>query len=259
MTAGEAAGTIYRVTAVERAIDLLQAFTPRTPDLALSQIAARTGLHRATALRLLMVLAQRGLIDRDANTGRYRLGLELIVLAETAKNQTGLVARALPAMRQIHERLNETIFLSIRSGDQRVNIEQIVGLQELRRVASIGEAKPLYVGAASKVLLAAMPDAWINSYLQRTALAPHTAWTIVDRGRLLDEIARVRSSGFACAEREGDAQTVGAAAPLRDALGVVVAALAISVPYARYSPTLMQTISEAVVAAAKGVSGSVRE
>ncbi len=249
---GEAA--IYRVAAVDRAISLLHAFTPRTPELALSQLASRTGLHRATALRLLRVLARHGLIEQDAQTARYRLGLGLIGLAETAKQQTGLVARALPAMRQIQEHLNETCFLSVRAGDSRVNIEQLVGLQELRRVVSIGDPKPLYVGASSKVLLAGMPDEWIDAYLARTRLVPSTAWTITDPARLREEIARIRRQGYAEAIREGDAQSTGAAAPLRDALGQVVAAVAISIPYARHGKPLMAAIIDAVLRAAAAIS-----
>lgn len=249
-TTVEKTPTTYRVAAVDRAIDLLQAFSPRTPELPLSQLAARTGLHRATALRLLAVLSQRGLVERDTSTGRYRLGVKILGLAETVKNRSGVVARALPAMRRIHERLNETTFLSIRAGDTRVNIEQIVGLQQLRRVASIGDPKPLYVGAASKVLLAAMPDAWIDAYLDRTELTPHTQWTIVDHAALRHDLARIRSRGYALGEREGDAQTAGAAVPLRDATGEVVAALTITVPFARWTPPLAAAVIDAVVAEA---------
>ena len=57
-------------------------------------------------------------------------------------------------MRAIRNGLNETVVLSIRTGDSRVHIDFVEGLHPMRRMADLGVQAPLYAGAASKVLLA---------------------------------------------------------------------------------------------------------
>ena len=64
----------YAVSTLDRAIDVLEAFSHKSPELSLKQIAARTGLHKATAFRLVTTLSRRGLVIKHPITGRYRLG-----------------------------------------------------------------------------------------------------------------------------------------------------------------------------------------
>jgi DNA-binding IclR family transcriptional regulator len=51
----------YGVSTVERALDVLRAFTHQRPELSLTDVAAITGLHKATAFRLLATLSRRGM------------------------------------------------------------------------------------------------------------------------------------------------------------------------------------------------------
>ena len=64
---------------------MLRAFTHQRPELSLTDIAAVTGLHKATAFRLLATLSRRGMTFKDPRTGVYRLGFGVIALAEVAK------------------------------------------------------------------------------------------------------------------------------------------------------------------------------
>ena|SRR5437868_9539013 len=112
----------YAVSSLDRAIDILEAFSLRRPELGLKEIAAATGLHKATAFRLLAGLCRRGLVIKHGATGAYRLGFKLIGLAEIAKVPGGLVAEALPVMRALRDALDETVYLSVRAGDWRVDL-----------------------------------------------------------------------------------------------------------------------------------------
>ena len=89
----------YKLSTVTRALDVLQAFTYQRPERSLTEIAAATGLHKATAFRLLTTLSARGMTIKDPRTGMYRLGFALIALSEVAKTSTGFVAQARPFMR----------------------------------------------------------------------------------------------------------------------------------------------------------------
>jgi IclR family KDG regulon transcriptional repressor len=69
------------VRAVERALDVLLCFTKQTPELTMTQIAEQVGIHKSTAQRLLATLENKRFIQRDPNTGVYRLDIRLLRMA----------------------------------------------------------------------------------------------------------------------------------------------------------------------------------
>jgi DNA-binding IclR family transcriptional regulator len=103
-------------------------------------------------------------------------------------------------------------------------------------MADLGVRAPLYAGAASKVLLAGMEDADIESYLARTELTPLQKTTITDRNVLWRAIRTIRKRGYA--ESKGEIFTGGGAlaAPLKDFSGKTVAVMDILTPEHRYTP-----------------------
>ncbi len=243
----------YRVNVLERAIDVLEAFERAGLALRLADVAAAASLHPTTALRLLTILCHRGLVMRDGETGRYSLGYGLLALAEVAKNRAGLVERCIPTMRRLRDSLNETTLLSVRDSEWRVDIEQLVGLQENRLVVSVGTRKLLYVGAASKLLLSAMKNDEIDDYLTRTPLVARGEQTIVDPNALRTELARIRSRGYSESLSEGPSRGAAVAAPVFES-DVMVASLSVFLPGHRYRRHLRRGLIETVCAAAASLS-----
>src|SRR5690606_10063158 len=99
------------------------------PSLTLSEIAQRADLHVSTCLRLLSTLRHHGLVSRNEEDGRFRLGYEVLAIAEIARSGSGLVDWAMPVMRELNEQFDETVVISARVGDFRIDLDQIVGQQ----------------------------------------------------------------------------------------------------------------------------------
>jgi DNA-binding IclR family transcriptional regulator len=194
------------------------------------------------------------LVVRLPSNGHYRLGYGMIGYAEIAKDQSGLVGLAHPVMRRMRDALNETVFLSVRIGDHRIDVEQVEGLQELRRVLTLGERKPLYAGSTSKVLLSGMPDWEIEAYLARTDLVAFSAQTIVDKESLWSQIAAIRETGLAEGWDERNSGGAGAAAAIRGPHGETMAAIAIGVPTGRLTPALTKRVIQTVRDGANEIS-----
>jgi DNA-binding IclR family transcriptional regulator len=237
----------YRIQAVDRAIACLQAFTQEQPELTLREVAERTRLAKPTAFRLLATLEARGLVSENTATNRYSLGSGILALAAVRARQSGLLDRALPIMRRIRDTVNETVSLSVRVGDHRVHLYQLESLHPIRRTTEIGERSPLYAGASNRVLLAAMGDTEIADYLARTPLVAFTPNTITSAEKLWAEIRTVRRRGYAESNGERYVGGEALAGPVRDAAGSVIAALYVSIPTARYTPSLRSQCIEAVL------------
>jgi IclR family acetate operon transcriptional repressor len=226
----------YSIDVLTRAINVLSVFGHARPQLSLSEIVAKVRLPKTTVFRLLSSLVERDFCEFDPQAGKYSLGFELVRLADIRRRQTNVHDVAIPVMRDIRNEVNETVILSVRSGDFRVHIDFVEGLHPMRRMADLGVRAPLYAGAASKVLLAGMEDDDIESYLARTELTALQKTTITDKNVLWREIRAIRKRGYA--ESKGEIFTGGGAlaAPLKDFAGRTVAVMDILTPEHRYTP-----------------------
>jgi DNA-binding IclR family transcriptional regulator len=225
----------YSIEVLRRATEILSVFNHARPSMTLAQIVQAVGLPKTTVFRLLSSLAEQGFCEWDVESGQYSLGFELVRLADIRRRQSNVHDIALPVMRDIRNEVNETVILSVRSGDMRVHIDCVEGLHPMRRTAELGVGAPLYAGAASKVLLAGMDDDEIEAYLARTKLAPFQSTTITDSTVLWREIRVIRKRGFAESKGELFAGGGALAAPIKDFSGKTVAVMDILTPEHRYT------------------------
>jgi IclR family KDG regulon transcriptional repressor len=232
---GAAADNPYAIEVVGRAIDVLSVFSHARPSMSLAEIVQAVQLPKTTVFRVLSSLVARGFCEWDAQAGKYSLGFELVRLADIRRRQGNVHDIAIPVMREIRNEVNETVILSVRSGDSRVHIDFVEGLHPMRRMADLGVRAPLYAGAASKVLLAGMTDDEIEAYLDRTDLTAFQESTITDRNVLRREVRAIRKRGFAESKGELFAGGGALAAPIKDFSGNTVAVMDILTPEHRYT------------------------
>lgn len=234
----EGKASSYSIEAVERAVDVLMAFTHAEPELTLGEVVERTRLPKSTVFRLLSTLRARHLCQLDTETGRYSLGYELLKMADIRARQINFRRLVLPVMQELRDISNETIVLSIRDGDDRVNIDYVESKHPLRRVPEPGRRAPLYSGAASKAFLAAMSDEAIAAYLDRTELAQRGPNTITDRVALHREIGKIRSVGYAESRGEQTPQGNAIAAAVFDHTGEPICVISISYVDSRFTEAI---------------------
>jgi len=223
-------------SATARALSILRAFETSGNELNLTKACSITGLHKATVFRLLTLMSQRGLLIKDEASGLYRLGYEIVAAGEAAKALDGITAVAMPIMQRLNLSTRETVYLSRREGDFRVDVDKVDGLNDLRRVISLGIYNPFHEGAASKVLASSIPEDELLEILQRTAPKKF------DISSFQRELEVVRRKGFV----EGKHIQRGAAVsvPLVDADLNVLAALTVTTPLEVFDNLRGRLISE---------------
>ena len=192
------------VRSVDRAAALLLALGDSHGEAGVTELARRLGLHKSTASRLLATLEKRGLVEQDDETGRYRLGLVVIRLAEKAERTLDLRAIAMPELDRLARATCETTGLGIADGDQFLTVAQADGPNLVAVGDWTGRGVPIHSVAAGKVLLAAMPEREILKLVRR-GLDRFTDRTITQLEPLLEELARIRRRGYATAFGEFDA------------------------------------------------------
>jgi len=241
------------VRSVDRAAALLLALGDSHGDAGVTELARRLGLHKSTASRLLATLQRRGLVEQDGESGKYRLGLAVIRLAEKAERNLDLRGIALPELANLARLTHETSGLGLLDGDTLLTVAQVDG-PNLSAVADwTGRATPLHCVASGKVLLASLAERDVLRIVRR-GLARHTDRTIVDLEPLLEELARIRRRGYATAIGEYEPNINAVAAPVHDARGRVVATVDVWGPAFRLTPARIPELAAHVRRTAMAVS-----
>ena len=181
-----------------RAAALLRAIAGSSTDgLSTTEAARAAEVPRPTAHRLLTALSDQGMVDRDAQTGRWALGPELYLLGASASNRYDITREARTVIDVLARHTGESVFLSARRGDETVCVSSREGSFPLRsHVLYEGIRFPLGVASAGLVILSHLPPRDIDDYFARTDLEPHWGATHSEQA-IRERIALTRTTGYA--------------------------------------------------------------
>ncbi|HEX7246612.1 MAG TPA: IclR family transcriptional regulator [Actinomycetota bacterium] len=221
----ESGGNLQSVRRAIRALELIS----EHGALGVTELGRKLEVHKATASRLMTTLAERGFVERDPISEKFRLGMGLISLAGAAVGGNDLVRAARPILDDLAERTRETVNLGVLSGESVVYIDQVAGTRSIVSVSWIGQRTPLHCTSNGKVLLAFATDAERDRML-RAPLPRLTPRTITDVRKLRAQLAEIRARGYAQTMEELEEGLNAVAAPVRGLGGDLVAALSVSGP-----------------------------
>jgi DNA-binding IclR family transcriptional regulator len=200
--------------------------------------------------RLAVVLTRLELLEQNG-AGAYSLGLANLRLAGALLAGLPIRALARPAMERLRDALNETVVLSLRDGDFRYNIDSVESTRAIGQTQQIGAPIPLYAGAASRAILAAMPSDEREAYIARASLRSFSEATITDPESLREQIERTRRRGYVVTAGEFTAHSHAVARLIQAPPRYGLSALHVSIPPARFSKSLER---RAIAGLAKAVA-----
>lgn len=241
------------VAALDRGLQVLEVLA-RHDGIALSELATALDLPAATAHRLLTTLAGRGLAVADPAEGGWSVGIGAFRIGSAFLARTGLVAAAGAAMDGLLAETGETAGLWLPDGAVVVLAGQVETAAPVRAGFPIGARAPVHAAAAGKAVLATRPRAAVESVLAAHRFERFTEATIADGAALIAELERTRRRGFAIEAGEHAAGLHAVAAPVHDAYGAALAAVAICGPGARFGEAAVGGLGAAVRRAAAAVS-----
>lgn len=246
----------YNVRSVERALQILSAFDGAHAERGVSEIAQITGLHKATAHRIIMTLLNAGFLERAADGEKLRLGLRLVELGLGALRQLDLRRAAFPYMQQLVERFQETCDLSIFDRGRVLYIEVVHCEHSLTITTRVGRRLPAHCTASGRVFLAFLPADVVEPLLSES-LTACTENTIVSVTRLRAELEETRQRGYGLDNEEFERGIRAISAPIRDIDGNIIAAISMPGPASRLTPERIPEIAQALMEAASAISAHI--
>ena len=220
------------VRTLSRALSILMTFTWDDRELSLTQISEKIGLAKSTTLRLLGALESEGFIEKNFRTNHYKLGHNLYYLGLIAKDSLDIRTVSRPFMENITQLTKETTNLYLLDHYDRICFDQVESPLAIKRTVRIGERYPIWAGATGKSILAFMDRAsWekMKGRLERI-----TEYTIADPDEFIQELEKIRNTGYAVSVGEKDYEVGCVAAPIYDASQKVIGCISISGPKFRF-------------------------
>jgi DNA-binding IclR family transcriptional regulator len=240
-----------RIAAVERAAAALDLLA-RHEELGTNDLARRIGVNPSTASRLLATLEASRLVEHAPESGRYRLGLRLLELGNTALARLDMRGVARPHLEALVEETGETATLSVPGERDAVTVDFVQSGSSVQSVARLGRPSVAHATAAGKVLLAFAAVSLPSGPLER-----FTRRTVTDRAKLAAEVKRVRRQGWAEAAGERETDLNAVAAPVFDADGRLAAILGLQGPEGRFDRPARRASLEPLLAHAQAVSNGL--
>lgn len=235
-----------QMQSVERVSGILLAFTAGNASLGVSELSRSLQLPKSAVYRTLDALVETGLVTREVPGSRYRLGPRALDIGLAAVGGPDTRATAMPLMHELRDRTGETVTLSFRLGYERVYVDQAESPQDVRMTVEVGKRAPLYAGASGRAILAYLASDELEGYLARTKLVPLTPSTIIDVESLRNEVARVRSAGYASSAGERDPWAAAVAAPIFVAGERPIGSMSVCGPRPRFTAHVTMSYGAAV-------------
>jgi DNA-binding IclR family transcriptional regulator len=240
-----------RIGAAERAITVLDILADGG-ELGTNEIARRTGMTPSTVSRQLGTLAAAGLVERVATTGRYKLGIRLVHLANAVLARLDAREVARPHLVALVEATGETATLSVPGETDAITVDFVPATHQIQPVSRLGRPSVAHATSAGKVMLA-----FSGRELPAGPFRAYTASTVTDARALAAEVALVRERGYAQAVGEREPGLTAIAAPVRSARGELEAIVALQGPSERFDETAVRNAIPLLLEHAGAISGEL--
>jgi IclR family pca regulon transcriptional regulator len=225
------------VQSFARGLSVIRSFSAAAPSQSLTDVAAKTGLDRAGARRILLTLQALGYVAQEGR--QFRLTARILDLGYAYLSTTPLWNLAEPVMEDLVREVQESCSISVLEGTEIVYILRVPTSQIMAINLAIGSRLPAWCSSMGRVLLAGLPPEQLAQVIAQSDLTPRTRFTETAPTRLGKIMAQVRADGHAVVNQELEEGLCSIAVPLFDRAGNVIAAMNLSGNANRVSPAQM--------------------
>lgn len=243
------------VQSVDRAITVMELLSHQGWS-GVTEVANELDIHKSTAYRLLATLRDRGLVEQDSASEKYRLGFGVVLLASTVTADLDIVRHARPVCERLSSETEETVTVTALEDGEAVIIHQSISSSSMMAVDWSGWHTPLHATAAGKVLLAYLPESRRQDFFAH-GLERFTEHTIVEPAMLEEQLQKIRENGYAYTVEELEVGMNAVGAPIYASDGSITAAVGVSGPAFRLPSSTVPEMGERVKEAAAEISRSL--
>lgn len=243
-----------RVRSVGKAMDLLDCLARAGGPLSLGELAARTGLPKATAHGLLSSMRPGGVVEQSEEDGRYRLGIRLFEYGCAVSRGWNVLEIAAGPMRRVAEETGESVSIAALDRGEALVLDCADARGDLRVVAEKGARLPLHCTSQGKLLLAYLPESRRRALLRACDFTAYTPHAHTDPASLETELADIRRRGRALENGEYRIGLRSVSAPVFRADGAAAYAVCVVGMFRRANAPELERAAALLLEAAAQIS-----
>jgi IclR family KDG regulon transcriptional repressor len=241
------------IQSLERAVSILRCFDEH-PLLRITDISKMLSLHKSTVYGLVNTMVKTKLLEQDKESGKYRLGLELLRLGTNVKSN--LQSKVTPYLHKLAERFNETVNFVVRDDDCVMYVEKIESPHSMRICTKIGQRMPMYCTAVGKAILAYCDEQDVQQVLSRAEYVKFTENTLTDKDVIINQLKDIRRVGYALDREELEYGLICVAVPILDFRSKPIGGISVSGPATRMGEQQQTSIARTLISYAKEIYDS---
>lgn len=244
---------IEPVRAIMKATALLDLLAEEKRPLSLSELTKATGWAKSTVYGLISSMRSCGLVEQDAQSGRYSLGVRLFEYGSAVQSTRNIIALAKEPMERLVQATGESASLSMLDRGEALVLSHAEADSGFHIVSETGAHLPAFCTAQGKALLSSLSDTAVRRIheAQFFAFTPHV---IATPDALVAEIRTVREKGYAIENGEFRIGVRGVAAPIRDHSGAIRYAIGLIGMFRRVDSDEFRTATAEVIKTAAALS-----
>jgi DNA-binding IclR family transcriptional regulator len=244
------------VGVISKVLRILEALQGSSAGLGLKAICDLTGIHKSTAHRFLKHLVREGYLLRT-EAGAYLIGPRLTQLSARGNQGATLQAVARPILWELWKSTQETVNLAVLDHGSVLYVDVIESPHEFRLSSRVGTRRSLHVTALGKALAAFLPAEPRESILSTISFQPATSKTIMNLVQFRRELEKIQRQGYAVDDEEAVQGARCVSAPILNGDREPIAAVSVSGPVTRVSPSQVAALAGAVTSAARAISAAM--
>lgn len=184
------------VTAVERVLDILEAFHNSQKPLSLTDLSELAGIPKSSCHAIVGTLTARGYLYTLTRPRALYPTRRFYDIAREIHEKDPFVERVMPMLERLRDSSRETVILGKRQGDRVIYLQVVEGLHSIRYSARPGEFKPLHSSSIGKALIGSMKEADLRTFLQDRPLPAATGATLTEVDALIEDLLESRRRGY---------------------------------------------------------------
>jgi len=217
-------------TSLLKAVRVLYCFSFDEPRLGIADIQRKVDMPRTTVHRILSTLLSTKLLERENNSGMYRIGPALHMMGSLYLGTTDILTAAEPVTKLLNELTGEYVVLSVFDRGNIVIIKKEESRHGFRYHHTVGTILPAYVSAMGKALLSELSESELDSLYPNENFKLLTSKTIATKAQLKKELEQIRTTGVSY-DFEGNTEGLSCVGcVIRDATRKAVAAMSMGGP-----------------------------
>jgi len=240
-------------SSLSRMLSVLDLFSEQQLQWSTEAISEALQVSVPTSYRYVKMLTDAGLLQRTGDA-RYTLGPRIIVLDHYIRQADPVLKNGIPFMKELVAQTGLDCVISALHGQQLLDTYRELGQAPASLSYGRGRPRPLFKGAAPKVILAGLKPTALHKLLDSHTDEVAAAGLPTDWPSFRRYYSQIRKAGHYLSHGELEANLAALAAPLHHADGSVAGALSVVTSVQRMAVIDVSKLAQLVMRAAKDIS-----